>query len=631
MPRPRVSTRLPRILASAGAAVRALPGVLGTFGRGLALVAAGSPRVAAGFVTMTLAGSGLPVLQLWLHKRILDGLTGVHGVLGTRSGASGAEPLVAAAAGYALVLATGSGLAPIAQVLARRLQDRAAAEIDGRMMAAGERLCDLYRIERPAFQDEWKVLSFAQYTPLGLFLVFQNGAGTLLTLAGLLCLLARLHPLLPMALAMMGAPYAVGLIRGENAARSTMQQLSRTAREMDYFAQLTTDPVAAKEIRVFGLGPFFLQRFRERFAAASGEMTRVRLRSLGMQFVVGGAYAAAVGVGFWLVAAQAGAGRLTLGDLALYLGAIWQASDRMRLFSQALGIVAQTLGHLRALFAFLDGASPAIALPQPSEGARVPDTLTRGVALDAVGFCYPESAAAVLGRVTAALPAGKVTALVGANGAGKSTLVKLLTRMYDPSSGQILLDGRPLAAYDLASLRRLMSAAYQDFARFALTLRENIAVGAAAGVAAEAGMEHDRLVERAARWAGADTVAAKLPRGYDTRLTRRFEGGVELSGGEWQKVALARAAVRSAAVVILDEPTAALDAEAEHGLLARFRELVAGKTALLISHRLSTVRTADHILVLEDGRIVEQGSHAALVARGGRYAALFEMQAGRYR
>ena len=272
-------------------------------------------------------------------------------------------------------------------------------------------------------------------------------------------------------------------------------------------------------------------------------------------------------------------------------------------------------------------AGPRIAVPPAGQGRAVPAPLASGVALDNVSFAYPQSTQAVLDDVSARLPAGKVTALVGANGAGKSTLVKLLTRMYDPTAGRITLDGVELAAYDLADLRANVAVVYQDFARFALSLRDNVAVGA--GGDPPDGV--DDRVSAASRWAEVDEVAVKLERGYETELTRRFEGGVELSGGEWQKVALARGAVRDAPLLILDEPNAALDADAEHRLLERFRELAAGRTVLLISHRLSTVRMADQILVLEHGRVVEAGSHDALVARGGRYAALFEMQAGRYR
>ena len=211
------------------------------------------------------------------------------------------------------------------------------------------------------------------------------------------------------------------------------------------------------------------------------------------------------------------------------------------------------------------------------------------------------------------------------SGAGKSTLVKLLTRMYDPVEGEILLDGKPLQAYDLESLRRRIAVVYQDFARFALSLGGNITVGSG-------GL--DTSVERmqlAAAWAGADQVAASLEKGYDTQLTRRFSGGVELSGGEWQKVALARGFMRDAALVILDEPTAALDAEAEYHLFQRFQELIAGKTALIISHRFSTVRMADNILVLENGVIIESGSHQELMTANGHYATLYAMQASWYR
>ena len=209
--------------------------------------------------------------------------------------------------------------------------------------------------------------------------------------------------------------------------------------------------------------------------------------------------------------------------------------------------------------------------------------------------------------------------------AGKSTLVKLITRMYDPVEGEILLDGKPLQAYDLESLRRRIAVDYQDFARFALSLGGNITVGSGGLDASEERMR------QAAVWAGADQVAAGLEKDYDTQLTRRFSGGTELSGGEWQKVALARGFMRDAAFVILDEPTAALDAEAEYHLFQRFRELIAGKTALIISHRFSTVRMADEILVLEDGAIIESGSHQELMTANGRYAELYAMQASWYR
>jgi ATP-binding cassette subfamily B protein len=602
------------------------------------LLAAGAPRAAALFVGLTALASVLPVGQVWLGKLVVDGLAhiatgrGAGSALGTPGDLAGAVFVPAAL--YAGSMAVSGALVPAVQGLARWVEVRATAEVDRRMMRAGEHLADLVRIERPAFQDDWNELRFAHRAHGALLTVVQNGAGTLLTLIGLLLVLARLHPLLPIALAALGAPYAVAVIRGELKAQSSMMSLSRTAREMAYYARLATEPAPAKEVRIFGLGGFFLRRFRERYAAASGELTSVRARALGLQLGVTGLFVVGLAGGFWYTAVQLGAGRLTLGDLALYLGAIGQAGDRLRSFSQALHFMTLASVNLERYFAFLDGARPSIALPPRGRGRHVPSRLRAGVQLDHVFFRYPESGELVLDDVVGTLATGRVTALVGANGAGKSTLVKLLTRMYDPTSGQILLDGVPLHEYDLHSLRAQIAVVYQDFARFGLSLRENVAVGvvgAVAGRPADEADDSDRRIEWAARWAGADTVAARLPLGYDTELTRRFRGGVDLSGGEWQKVALARGAVREAALVILDEPSAALDAEAEYQLFERFRELVAGKTALLISHRFSTVRMADHILVLEGGRILESGRHAELVAAGGRYAELYEMQAGRYR
>ena len=593
---------------------------LRSLGRGLLLVGSGTPRAATVHVALVLLMALLPVLQVWLTKLLLDTVTAGAG--GVTVAVNWAMTLAAV---YALTLVVPAALTPVQRVLSAWIEERAVAELDSRLIRAGTRLGDLVRLERPAFQDQLRLVRQAASHDLPrLIPLIETGAGPLLSSVGLLLLLALLHPLLPVVLAVVSVPHFVVEYRMNRLQYQAMARQSRPAREMDYCAAVTTQPAAAKEVRVFGLGGFFLQRFRERRDAALAEMTRVRLVQLKMSTVFTGAYALVLAGGFWYVAAQAGAGQLTLGDLALYLGAVTQAQSFAQRMSVWFGMFYGVLARLRAFFDFLDQARPAIKLPPPGQGRPAPASLEQGVALREVGFRYPESTQAVLDDVSVVLPAGKVTALVGANGAGKSTLVKLLTRMYDPDTGAILLDGAPLDEYDLAAWRRQIAVVYQDFAQFALTFRENIAVGA---YAADAGPGR---VEQAAQWAGADEIAAQLPRGYATELTRQFAGGVELSGGEWQKVALARGFVRDAALVILDEPTAALDAEAEYRLFAQFRELVQGKTALIISHRFSTVRMADHIVVLDEGRIIEAGSHAALVAQGGRYATLYEMQAGRY-
>ena len=600
-------------------ALRGLPAVLRLYGRGLALVILSDPLAGGVYIVLLAALSLLPVLQVWLAKLLLDAIAAGAG--GDQDAVGGAVTLAVI---YALTLVVPAGLQPVQAALSSWLQDRSMVEMDRRLMQAGARLVDLYRIERPAFHDEVTMARRGSLLAVVIFRMLRQVVGTPLTLLGLLILLGQLHPLLPLALVVVSLPHLFAELHIGILQYQALQDQSRPAREMDYCARVTTEPAAAKEVRVFGLGDFFWQRFRERFAVALAEVNRIRLAGLRFSTVFSGLYALALAGGFWYVVVQARAGQLTLGDVVLYLGAVQQVQGLTYHFMRDLAFQHELWLHLRTIFGFLDSTGPAITLAPPGQGHTAPASLQSGIELRQVGFRYPESARTVLADVSAVLPAGKVTALVGANGAGKSTLVKLLTRMYDPNTGAVLLDGVPLPAYDLAALRQRIAVVHQDFAQFSLTLHENIAVGAyAAGGTGR--------VEQAAQWAGADEIAAKLPNGYDTPLTRQFEGGVELSGGEWQKVALARGFVRDAALVILDEPTAALDAEAEYRLFEQFRELVVGKTALLISHRFSTVRMADHIIVLEEGRAIEAGSHAELVARDGRYATLYEMQAGRYR
>ncbi len=583
--------------------------------RGLTVVSKATPRTTALYVVIVVVLSLAPVLQVWLMKLLIDHLS---------LRAPDGEMVTVLIGLYVLTLLVMAGLQPFQQSLAAWLEDRAVAEVDFRLMEAGVRLTDLVKVESASFQDTLQLTQEAAYHPPRLFAFLQQGVGTALTLIGLFFSLIQLHPLLPLVLLAVTVPHLLAERRLNQQKYETLAEQARAAREMEYCATVTTDPTAAKEVRVFNLGGFFLERFRTRRDAALRQVTHIRYATLQKSAWFGALHAIALAGGFSYVAMRASAGGLTLGDIALYLNVVIQAQSRVAILASWYGFLYESLLHLRGLFAFLDRAKPTITLPDGT-GLRAPAQLSQGIEFRQVSFRYPDGNQNVLRNLTMRLPPGKVTALVGANGAGKSTLVKLLTRMYDPTSGQILLDNLPLHAYDLSSLRQRIAVVYQDFARFALTLRESIAVG-------DLGIDpRDEQVERAARWAGADSIAAKLPDGYETHLTRQFEGGVDLSGGEWQKVALARAFVRDAAFVILDEPTAALDAEAEERLFGHFRELVRGKTALIISHRFSSVRMADYIVVLEDGAITEAGTHDDLVARQGRYAELFEMQAGRYR
>lgn len=581
-----------------------------SWGRWVALVAAIHPRLVTMFLGAVVIGGLFPVVQPVILGRLVDDLSP------DAIGVGGWLPLAVA---YAATFAIPSLLEPVRRAIGARLEESAVAAVDHRLMSAGRAMVDLTRVERPEFHDAIRTHHRVVVYLSQVWHYLGDSLQLIVPIIGLLLVLGTLHPLVPIGLALAIIPQLAIERRTNELQYAALRERSTAAREMDYCARLTTEPGGAKEVRVFGLGPYLLDRFRSRSVEAIDELARIRMRHLGISALAGLLHVGALFGGFAYVANGAWSGALSAGAVALYLNAVIQLERSLFMVGFLTGTMLRIQLYARELFDFVDNAKPGIALPAPDDAVVAPAKLRTGIELRDVRFAYPESDGPVLDGVDLALPAGKVTALVGENGAGKSTIVKLLTRMYDPTGGEIRLDGHPLAAYDLDSLRRRIGAVYQDFGRFALSLRDNIVFGAEADA------------ERAAKLSGADAVAERLESGYDQLLTRRFDGGVELSGGEWQKVATARGFVRDAAFVILDEPTAALDADAERALFERFRTLMTGRTALLISHRFSTVRMADHIAVLERGRVIETGTHEELIALGRRYAELFEMQAGRYR
>lgn len=586
--------------------------------RGWRLLLGAAPLAGLAYLGLVAASALAPLAQVWLLKLLVDRLT--------RSGAHGVQMNAALwrlAVAYAVTFLVLLAVDPLEATLITTLQRRSAAAIDERLIAAGGRLSDLTQIETPAFHDDLALVRERVFGLYWSFRALRNGVVNGTVLLGALLLLARLHPLLPLAFLIVAAPQVWAERKVAEVKYQAMAERSRAAREMDYCARIVTEPDATKEVRLFGLGDFFLRRFEERSEAGLAEIMRARLLQLRLSLLCGLLYALALGGGLVYVAARARSGSLTPGDVALYAAAVIQAQQRLSILALVVGWLADFQLQLRGLFAFLDNARPSFATVASSPTPALPFP---SVAAREVAFRYPSAEMDTLRDVSFELPAGSVTALVGLNGVGKTTITKLLARLYDPTGGALLLGDRSMTEYDLGSLRGRVAVVNQDFARFALTLGENIAVGAESLDGRE-----KAPVEEAARLAGADEIAGKLPQGYATPLTRRFADGVELSGGEWQKLAVARAAIRNADLLILDEPTAALDAEAEEQLFARFRELARGKTALLISHRFSTVRMADQILVLSGGRVVESGSHVELLALDGEYARLYRMQASRYR
>ncbi len=405
-------------------------------------------------------------------------------------------------------------------------------------------------------------------------------------------------------------------------AYSFMFQWTPQRRELDYYRWVASELEPAKEMKLFGLADHFIRRYADladeyvtenRRVATHRAATGAALTSLSTL-----AYYGAVGT----IVYQTVAGPYGLGDLTFLIGSFQRSRGLIGSVLMAIARSYEAGLHLKDLFDFLEVRPRIVSAP---DARPMPARVSEGFTFEGVGFRYPDAERWAVRHVSFRIGPGERIALVGENGAGKTTIVKLLTRLYEPTEGRILLDGIDLEEYDLEGLRRAIGVIFQDFFRYDLKARENIAVGWIEGLDDE-----PRIVDSAEKSLASEVVAG-LDARYDQMLGRRFEGGANLSGGEWQKIALARAYMRDAQLLVLDEPTAALDARAEYEVFQRFSELTAGKMAVLISHRFSTVRMADRILVLEDGRVVEQGTHDELVARAGRYAELFGFQAAGYR
>ena len=393
-------------------------------------------------------------------------------------------------------------------------------------------------------------------------------------------------------------------------------------RELDYLRYIGASVESARENRIFGLSNFLVERFRQ-----VAREIYVANRGLAITRASWGGLFAALGLAAYygayaVIAWRTVSGQFTIGDLTFLAGSLLRL--RTLLEGLLLGfsqLAAQAL-YLGDLFSFFT-TRPRIA--SPAHPRPFPSPMREGFRFENVSFRYPDADRWLIRGLSLEFRAGEVLALVGENGAGKTTLVKLLARLYDPQEGRILLDGHDLREYDVAELHAHIGIIFQDFVRFHFTAAENIGIGRV-----EARGEQPRILS-AAQSSRADEVITRLPRGYDQPLGKRFRNGIELSGGEWQKIALARAYMRDADVLILDEPTASLDARAEYEVFSRFKELARGKSTILISHRFSTVRMADRILVLHEGRVEEAGSHTELMQGGGRYAELFKLQAAGYR
>lgn len=443
-----------------------------------------------------------------------------------------------------------------------------------------------------------------------------------ISLLGIVGLLFSFHWAIAAVLFVAIAPDFFVRLRYSGQLYRWQQKRTSSERKTGYFNWILTGDRHAKEIRLFDLGRLFIDRARELRGQIRRERLEITARRSLAELTAQAIATIAIYGSYAFIAYRTVQGAITLGDLVMY----YQAFQRGQGFLQAMlsslaGLYEDNL-FLSYLYEFLE-LKPKVA--EPGEPSPVPHPMKGGIVLDHLSFRYPGSARNVLDDVSLTISPGEVVALVGENGSGKTTLIKLLCRLYDPLAGTITLDGTDLRRFETAALRREFGVIFQDYAQYYLTARENIWFG-------NVSLPPDgEMIAAAAQRSGADEVIARLPRSYETILGKWFEDGEELSIGEWQKVALARAFLRDAQIIVLDEPTSAMDARAEYAVFQKFRQLAQGRTAIIISHRFSTVRMADRIYVLEGGRIAESGSHEELVSRGGIYAHLFEAQAQYYR
>ncbi|MFI7637293.1 ABC transporter ATP-binding protein [Nonomuraea sp. NPDC049400] len=578
------------------------------------------PVLALSQLGATVLSGLLPTGTVWATKLLVDGLT------------TGRPERVLPPVAGLVVLGLVAGVLPHLTGYLRAESDRRLdLLLQERLYTRVNEFHGLSRFENPVFLDELRMAAQATGNAMGPITsgLFDLGRNVI-SLAGLLVALAVLSPLMAGLVALAALPILAARMSLEKRRIKMIAGQSAAARRQIFYSSLITDVEAAKEVRLFGLGDFLKRRILGELAVVQAGERRLDRREALTQSALAALSAAVSGAGLLWAVYSALAGRLTLGDVTAFAAAVagTQAAlvatvDNAANARQALLLFAH---HERVM------ALPG-DLPTPGEPTALP-ALRRGIELRDVWFRYDESHPWVLRGVDLTIPHGASVALVGLNGAGKSTLIKLLCRFYDPSRGAILWDGVDLRDVPPAELRARMGVLFQDYMSYDLTAAENIGVG-------EIEAMSDRArIQAAAEMAGAHETVQALPRGYDTMLSRIFFGpedddpqtGVMLSGGQWQRLALARALVRERRdLLILDEPSSGLDAQAEYEIHRRLREHRAGRTSLLVSHRLGAVRDADLIVVLGDGRIVEQGTHQELISMGNRYAHLFDTQASGYR
>ncbi|MEX0968093.1 MAG: ABC transporter ATP-binding protein [Bacteroidia bacterium] len=567
-------------------------------------------------ILLRFVKSAIPLAQLYIGKLLIDEVIRLISA-GTEGGLNYLWLLVA----LELALAIFSDLLNRGITLCDSLLGDLISNRTSVMLIEHAARLDLYHFEDATFYDKLERARRQTISRTVLMSQVLSQFQDIITLLFLAGGLVAFNPWLLLILVVAVIPAFLGETHFNERTYSLSRSWTPERRELDYLRYIGASDETAKEIKVFNLSGFIAERFRvlaDKYYYANRKLAlRRSLWGSGLSTFGTLAYYAA----YVYILLQTVSGAITVGSLTFYAGSFERMRGLLQAIMSRFSQIAEGALYLQDLFDFF-AIKPNIALGENKR--KVPRPIQQGFTFEDVGFKYLNSDKWALRHVSFHLKAGEKLALVGENGAGKTTLVKLLARLYDPAEGRILLDGIDLKEYDLHDLRQAIGIIFQDYVRFQLSAAENIAVGDIVDVS-----NRPRITTSAVK-SLADSVISKLPDAYEQRLGKRFQDGVELSGGEWQKVALARAYMRDAQLLILDEPTAALDARAEHEVFLRFSELISGKSAVLISHRFSTVRMADRILFLENGQRKEMGTHQELLAKGGKYAELFRLQAKGY-
>ena len=575
-----------------------------------------SPLLATATIALRLIISVIPVAQLWVGKLIIDQV--VRAITGRSVNHSHIWVLLAYEIGLVVL---NDFLARAATLSDSLLGDRFTNYVSLRLMEHAAKL-DLVSFEDPVFYDKMERARRQTTARLGMLAGLAGMAQQTITLLSLSAAIVSFSPWFLILLIAAMVPSFLGEARFAMLAYSILFRWTPERRELDYLRMLGASNQSAKEVKIFGLGPHLIDRSRTLFDRFYKENKALSIR----RAVYGGLLNLLPFAGYYVayvvILFRTLAGALTVGDLTFLTGAFSRSRLLIESLFGSVNNIAEQALYIKDLFDFFE-TKPAII--SVANAIPAPRPIRNGFEFRNVSFAYPGSGRRVLHNVSFRFDADERIALIGENGAGKTTLVKLLARLYDPTGGEILLDGIDLREYDVEDLRREIGVIFQDYMRYDMVVRDNIGFGRIENI------NDEQRIEASSRKSLADSVIAQLPRGYRQMLGRRFEEGIDLSAGQWQKIALARAYMRDAQVLILDEPTASLDARAEFEVFLRFADLTRDKMAVLISHRFSTVRMADRILVLDGGEILEQGTHQQLVALGGRYAELFELQAAGYR